>query len=369
MSKQSNTIANYKISNQCKKYTDRSINEVYSKLLCKFSNSCGVSGKNGRKGFIGNKGDTGNKGSVGDNGEFGEEGNVGLTGDNGKLGNQGDIGLAGNKGENGYAIKGENGETGNQGNSYKGEPGSKGDNGENNNESGTKGMTGNIGNIGSIGDTGNIGNKGSFGDSGDKGLDGDSTNVGNEGTPGGNGDTGNVGSNGENGESGTKGDNGDNGDIGDSGISGDFASPFDAYLFGQNKTSGMISIDGTGFVFFPDSQIQSSGIIFDTGADYVFNAGGIYLVTYDIKSTTTFSGTTIAYFGVFNHPEPGGAIQTPYGYTPGSGFISFNRTFLFDNIFGGSAYYNTILTDPGPYTPLQILGEINGPQISIVRIA
>ena len=363
----------YNTWTQDKKYSDRSINEVYSKLLCKFSGNDGVSGKNGRNGFVGNEGDFGNKGSIGDKGEFGKEGNIGPAGDKGELGNLGNIGPVGNKGEKGYAnIEGEIGEFGNQGNPDKGELGSKGDNGENNNESGTKGMTGNIGNTGDIGNIGNIGNKGSFGDSGDKGLDGDSTNVGNEGTTERNGDTGNVGSNGENGESGTKGDNGDNGDIGDSGISGDFASPFDAYLFGQNKTQGMISPTVARYVPFPDNQIQSSGIVFDSGphgAHFVFNARGIYLVTYDIKSTTTFTGTTTAYFGVVNFLFPGGAIQTPNEYTSGSGFISFNRTFLFDNVAGSGFFYNIILTDPATHTPLQILGGINGPQISIVRIA
>lgn len=54
----------YKETNcrDCKKYTDRSVNEVYSKLVCDFSNTCCIPGKPGRKGDKGIKGDRGIKG-------------------------------------------------------------------------------------------------------------------------------------------------------------------------------------------------------------------------------------------------------------------------------------------------------------------
>lgn len=39
----------YKQNKGCNKYADRSINEIYSKLLCQFSNTDDIYGRNGRK--------------------------------------------------------------------------------------------------------------------------------------------------------------------------------------------------------------------------------------------------------------------------------------------------------------------------------
>lgn len=53
-----------------KAITDRSVNEVYSKLLCRFSNVNEISGKNGKRGIIGINGDRGVNGNEGNFGEL-----------------------------------------------------------------------------------------------------------------------------------------------------------------------------------------------------------------------------------------------------------------------------------------------------------
>lgn len=60
-----------------KNYADRSVNEVYSKLLCHFYNTNGITGENGKHGIRGTQGASGN---IGNSGELqkGYQGNIGL---------------------------------------------------------------------------------------------------------------------------------------------------------------------------------------------------------------------------------------------------------------------------------------------------
>lgn len=292
----------HKIWSQCKKYTDRSTNKVYYKLLCKFSDHCDIPGKNGYQGFIGSDGESTNFGSVGDKGDSESKGNLGLIGDEGELGSQGGIGLVGNKGQEGYNEKGKTGEIGNHGGSEQGDLGSTGYKGIG--ESGNIGMMGNIGNIGNTGNTGNTGSS-KKGDGGSKGLNG------NSGTDGTNGIIGSRGDKGKN-KSGNKGQIGDEGNIGDPGTTCGTFNLFDTYLFGQNNTSDTITISVTespdepnyGYIVpFPDNKIHSSGIQFDGNDTFTFN-----------KTDTSFTDMIFAALGTLDsNPQetPGLAIQCP----------------------------------------------------------
>ena len=153
-------------------------------------------------------------------------------------------------------------------------------------------------------------------------------------------------------------------------------SGFDAYLFGQNKTSDtiVISIVGFGSIPFPDNQIQSAGAQFAYADTFQLNQFGIYLITYDIKTSESFTDTTLVgllqeshFFRPLNYYVTGSTIQAPHGYN--TGLISLNRTFLFSYAYNSDlSNLSNILIQDSSVSSLTILGGINCPQISIVQI-
>lgn len=355
-------------NNICKKYTDRSINEVYSKLLCQFSDVNEIQGKNGKKGTTGTKGDSGNIGNIGNYGDKGFLGNVGSDGEKGNFGDEGNkglIGSEGNKGEN--ASNGDLGSNGDSGsNGIKGEMfnGDKGENGSNGNTglNGNKGNAGSNKNFGSDGDRGNIGSEGNFGLSGDFGL----TGTTGETIEGSTGDFGNIGNNG------TKGDQGNQGNKGDFGSNGETGNlnVCMGYAFGQNTNSTVtVMTDPTaGGIPYPTAFSGGYMSVIQSTASTVFISmsptEGIFLITYDIK-TVNASQTTIIFLlagETSTGTIPGTVIQPPTSYDPGK-FISFNRTCL--------AKFGAVIlkmTDTNQST-ITLEGGINGPQISFIQIA
>lgn len=359
----------------CKKYTIRSVNEAYSKLLCQFSNTNGIAGKNGRCGVIGNKGIPGNKGNKGIPGNKGYQGNYGSCGDIGLYGDTGNIGNDGNKGNIGNIGKGNTGSTGNMG-SY-GNLGSEG----------LLGETGNLGNNGNSelnGDSGEIslGNKGEigenitgakgdfiFGETGNKGDIGKVSII--KGSLGDVGDFGNVGVKGNQ-------EKGNQGDKGNQGIIGDPTSPINVYAFANNTSSSIIVYPSVP-AYYPDNNL-SSGINITQTSVFIPNPitfiyyttfskstiGETYLIIYDLKVDATITPDT--FFSVVDIPSSnnfaGSTIQAPSGYVSNK-FISFNRVCIVQPNFGGDSGFGVF----GFLTNISLLNGINGAQILIIQIA
>ena len=364
----------------CKKYMDRSVNEVYSKLLCRFSNTNGITGKNGRRGIRGTHGASGDEGNIGDSGDKGYQGNVGLFGGTGNIGNNGNMGLRGDEGDTGNIGNiGNEGLSGNIG--LSGNLGSQGSSGE-------VGDLGNVGSIGLSGDSGKIslGSKGEIGDNGDAGVKGgnslfrgDKGDIGEigeapAGSPGNVGDFGDKGIK-ENGN----GNKGDQGDQGDEGIIGDPISPINVYAFAKNMTDS-ISVEGSyGPLYYPSNNLSSGITIIQpppSSQPYTLfinptsTTGGTYLIIYDVKAETTITHDTIFSIVVNESPvtAPGSQIQAPYGYKSDT-FVSFNRVFLAQLDPLGDFGFIVSASDPSELAPISLLGGTNGPQILIIQIA
>lgn len=365
-----------KLVETVKKYTDRSINEVYSKILCQFSNTNGIAGKNGRRGIIGNKGAPGNKGDIGNYGDKGYQGNIGLYGNMGIFGDNGNLGLKGDEGDIGNI--GDKGNVGGNGNiGLLGGIGLEGLLGE-------VGDLGNIGNSGLKGDTGKIslGNKGEFGEKGEAGAKGNSL-LGETGEKGEKGDIGEVtkgssGNVGDFGDKGILGENGDKGNIGSQGDQGVIGGSTDVFAFANNTRDSIdVNLGATNLLYYPSNNLSSGIVIFQgfiprpSAASYtvffITDINKTYLITYDLKANATI--TTHTNFSIVDKdtevPYAGSVMRAPSGYISDT-FISFSRVFLAQpnsaNNFVAIVYDSSVPS-------ISLLGGINGPQISIIQIA
>lgn len=368
----------------CNKYANRSVGEVYSKLLCQFSNIHDIQGKHGRKGCTGNKGDIGNEGGHGNKGEQGNHGESGFVGNRGILGDEGNSGIVGNKGDQGNLEN--SGDKGNQGDQGLRNLGSKG-------SIGNQGDLGYVGNLGSDGNKGEIinGNKGETGNNGSVGNNakGDGGENGNEGDKGNKirGDKGNSANIGDKGNNGTVGTKGFIGDSGISGTSGDPIDPLDMYMFAKNNSESInLSLTTNAGAnhannFIPYNNILNSGISFVSGYPvFTVSQSGTYLITYDIKTDSTITASTTFQISQVEFyicmptlqdftPIPTSKINSPNEYA--NTFISFNRTFLVNlqSVANGVSYGVQII-DPSVSDSYSItlLGGINGPQITVLQI-
>lgn len=342
------------ISDDCKKYTDRSANKVYSKLLCQFGNFYGISGKNGSRGTTGIIGNIGIKGDTGCYGTKGSPGDKGLFGDNGHQGDSGDIGF-GSKGNIGDTSNGDNGDLGDIGNDVSGTKGSDG-------VSGLKGDDGFVffGSSGVIinGVNGDNGDSGYEGDIGIFGINGD---IGNSSDAGNMGVSGNIGNKGdqEKGVQGNQGDKGNQGNQGDTGIIGDPIAPLDTYMCAKYR-------DADFDISSPYYDVNYRGIVFHNitlkGSVFTFEIEGIYLVTYDLKFITDTDISVDVSLGLEKTPLPGGSISS--SVTDTLSFLSLNRVFLTSAATG-----NFIVVTVTVSSDVTLLGGLNGPQISIIQIA
>ena len=372
-----------------KKYTDRSINKVYSKLLCQFSNTINeIPGKNGKRGIIGIGGDNGTTGNIGNFGDKGYFGDTGFDGNDGNVGNKGNLGSDGSKGFAG--SEGDFGSTGNTGDiGLFGDPGSNG-------------FIGNTGSDGDIGGTEN-GNKGDIGetengDKGDIGINGYGGNNGingDKGDMGMNGSTGNTGIVGDSGDLGIKGnkgegENGDNGNRGDQGIIGDPISPIDVYAFASNNGNPIYIYplsENIGLYYpdyYPDSNLSANIDIYSEPAPYpnpdnisstyfirpFSGQNRIYLIMYDLKVNSTITSDTIFSTYYSENIINGSQIQAPNRYVQNT-FVSFNRVFIAQVSPSGSDDTVFYCGASGVSQPssITLINGINGPQISIIEIA
>ena len=363
-----------KIYSDCNKYSDRLVNEAYSKLLCQFYDVSGTFGKNGKQGIIGTNGNNGTKGNTNNIGDKGYTESNGKQGDSGSEGSVGDIGSDGNKGDIGKIENGDKGYIG-----IKGDTGIKGDKGNigTNGGDGNKGTRGDIGTRGDKGINGSKGNNAIVGDlgiKGDKGIIGDKGNQGDLGSSEINGSNGKFG---DPGNSGTKGMTGsaDKGNIGNNGDSGTaFINSYgDAINNSDNivvKIRSGLNISNLGFFLYPT-------VITNTNFNITYYQGitvfrplimGHYLITYDIKADQNINKYTHFMLTNSSLQYSLGGICPPSNYQTNS-FISFNRVFI--TYLYVDDYYLAVYDSSSafPTNQFNFLGGINGPQITFVRIA